>query len=231
MATSNNDFDKTNNSGTANGAIDAAVGAGSAAGAGASAGAAGGAGGSAGTGHSAGAGAGGAEVVAKKPSWVWKFVKKHPVLTAVFCGLLLAFAVWAWKEIEFSMERKAILKQTELQIEANKDALLKVLVKPIVWSIRSELMRGNRDQVELLMTDLLRGSDLEYLHLVDNDRNVVLSTNKKLEGMPVDDKDVSGVLGTDSTMVFRVKNSTLTTVVAPVMGYDSRLGTLVLGYK
>jgi hypothetical protein len=216
MATSNNDFDKTNNSGTANGANDAAVGAGSAAG------------GSAGTGPSAD---GGAEVVAKKPSWVWKFVKKHPVLTAVFCGLLLAFAVWAWKEIEFSMERKAILKQTELQIEANKDALLKVLVKPIVWSIRSELMRGNRDQVELLMTDLLRGSDLEYLHLVDNDRNVVLSTNKKLEGMPVDDKDVSGVLGTDSTMVFRVKNSTLTTVVAPVMGYDSRLGTLVLGYK
>jgi len=169
--------------------------------------------------------------VEKKPSKVWMFIKKHPVLSAIFCGVLLAFAVWAWKEIEFSFERKDILKQSELRIEANKDALLKVLVKPIVWSIRSEMMRGNRDQVELLMTDLLRGSDLEYLHLVDNNKNVVLSTNKKLEGMPVDDKDVSGVLGTDSTMVFRVKNSTLTTVVAPVMGYDSRLGTLVLGYK
>lgn len=166
----------------------------------------------------------------KGPSAFSRFVRKHPVATAIIAGILLAGVVWLWKDIEGSVEQKRLIKAANEQLQTNQDAALKLLAKPMVWSIRAEWMRGNKEQVELMLVDVIKGSDLLYLHFLDMSGKVIVSTDKRLEGLPLEDAAVNAVLGTDTTLILpRDKKTETTVLVAPVMGYDSRLGTLVMG--
>jgi len=166
----------------------------------------------------------------KGPSAFSRFVRKHPVATAIIAGILLAGIVWLWKDIEGSVEQKRLIKAANEQLQTNQDAALNLLAKPMVWSIRAEWMRGNKEQVELMLVDVIKGSDLLYLHFLDMSGKVIVSTDKRLEGLPLEDAAVNAVLGTDTTLVLPSDKKAETTVlVAPVMGYDSRLGTLVMG--
>jgi hypothetical protein len=166
----------------------------------------------------------------KGPSAFSRFVRKHPIATAIIAGILLAGIVWLWKDIEGSVEQKRLIKAANEQLQTNQDAALKLLAKPMVWSIRAEWMRGNKEQVELMLVDVIKGSDLLYLHFLDMSGKVIVSTDKRLEGLPLEDAAVNAVLGTDTTLVLpRDKKAESTVLVAPVMGYDSRLGTLVMG--
>ncbi|NLT03175.1 MAG: hypothetical protein GXY09_04860 [Bacteroidales bacterium] len=166
----------------------------------------------------------------KGPSAFSRFVRKHPIATAIIAGILLAGIVWLWKDIESSVEQKRLIKAANEQLQTNQDAALKLLAKPMVWSIRAEWMRGNKEQVELMLVDVIKGSDLLYLHFLDMSGKVIVSTDKRLEGLPLEDAAVNAVLGTDTTLVLpRDKKAESTVLVAPVMGYDSRLGTLVMG--
>jgi len=105
-----------------------------------------------------------------------------------------------------------------------------VLSKSVDWSIRSEMLRGNMEQVNLLMSELVMDSHFQYINLVGKNGTVLLSTNKKQEGRPIENEKVRSVLTTDSTMIITEAKNTVITVVSPVMGYDKRLGTLVMGY-
>lgn len=162
----------------------------------------------------------------KKPS----FVKKYPVVTTVLFGLLAVVIVFFWKDIEGNYEKKAVIKAASAQLLENNRQSLMVLSKPLAWSIRSEMMRGNMEQVDLLISDLVKERNFQFIHILGLDGNVVLSTNKKLEGMPVDIVSVNDALPNDSTVVINEADDVVV-VVTPVMGYDSKLGTLVFGCK
>jgi len=162
----------------------------------------------------------------KKPS----FVKKYPVVTTVLFGLLAVVIVFFWKDIEGNYEKKAVIKAASAQLLENNRQSLMVLSKPLAWSIRLEMMRGNMEQVDLLISDLVKERNFQFIHILGLDGNVVLSTNKKLEGMPVDIVSVNDALPNDSTVVINEADDVVV-VVTPVMGYDSKLGTLVFGCK
>lgn len=171
----------------------------------------------------------GAEVPEKKPSACKRFVKKRPVTTTALIGFLAVLLVYFGKEIQMKLQKRATVKTANVQLLENNEAMLKVLSKSVDWSIRSELMRGNMEQVGLLMTELVKNSHFQYIHLVGQNGNVMLSTNKKLEGQPVEVKDVKSAMTADST-VFVNEGDSVITVVSPVMGFDKRLGTVVMGY-
>ncbi len=166
----------------------------------------------------------------QKPSTFSRFIRKHPVASTIIAGILLAGIVWLWKDIEASVEQKRLVKAANEQIQSNQETALKLLAKPMVWSIRAEWMRGNKEQVELMLVDVVKGSDLLYLHFLDMSGKVIVSTDKRLEGLTLEDPAVNAALNTDTTVLLpRDKKTEATVLVAPVMGYDSRLGTLVMG--
>lgn len=171
----------------------------------------------------------GAKAPEKRPSACKRFVKKRPVTTTVLIGLLAVVLVYFGKEIQIKLQKRAVIKTANVQLLENNEAMLKVLSKSVDWSIRSEMMRGNMEQVDLLMTELVKDSHFQYIHLVGQDGNIMLSTNKKQEGQPIETKDVKSALAADSTL-FINEGDTLITVVSPVMGFDKRLGTLVMSY-
>jgi len=170
----------------------------------------------------------GAVTAEKKPAAFKKFVKHHPVLTTALAGLLLVLIVYGWKDIQGNLERKTVVKAANVTLQDNAGAMLKVMAKPIVWSIRSEMIRGNLEQVELLMTDMVKGSGMQYIQLVSPDGKVLISTDKLMQGQPLSDEEVGSVLKSDTTVLLNNQKSNTLTVVSPVMGYDKRLGTLVM---
>lgn len=166
----------------------------------------------------------------KKPSFFSRFVKKHPVITAVLFGLLAVVLVYFWKEVEGNYQRKAVIEEATTQLQNNNELMLKLISKPLVWNIRAEMLRGNMEQVDLLMNNLVKEKNFQYIHLVEPDGNVLLSTNKQMQGQSLDNGIIWKALLNDSTVVL-VDKANVITVVAPVMGFDERMATLVISYE
>jgi hypothetical protein len=171
----------------------------------------------------------GSEVAVKKTSF-WGFMKKHPVLTTFLFGLLAVVVVFFWKDIEGKSAKKAVIEVATAQLLENNRQSLMLLSKPLVWSIRSEMLRGNLEQVNLLVSNLVKEKNFKYIHLIGPDGNVLLSTNKTLEGKPLNIEKAKAVIASDTTTLINEAENVMV-VVAPVMGYDSRLATLVFGYQ
>ena len=172
------------------------------------------------------------EVKAKKkrPGTFRKFAKKHPLFTTIVCCLLAIVAVYFWKDIEGKREKNDVIEVATAKLDSANETMLKLLSKPLTWNIRSEMLRGNIDQVDLFLSDFVKENNFQFFMLVDPSGNVVLSTDKKLEGVPLEDSKLIELVNTDTTKVLKVEDGTLI-VAAPVMGYDSRLSTLIFGYK
>ena len=118
---------------------------------------------------------------------------------------------------------------TSEMVEKNHE-LLTLLCKPLVWSIRSEMLRGNIEQVNIFTTDLVKEKNFQYIHLIDPSGTFLVSTNKRLEGQAAGTMFNADILTTDSTTVRTAEDGKTLIVAAPVMGYDKRLGTLILSY-
>ena len=157
------------------------------------------------------------------------FVEKHPVLFTVLVALFVVLVVYFWKELEGRQERRAVVKAASLQLMESKQEMLVLFCKPLVWSVRSELLRRNLEQVDVLISDLVKEKNMESIHLVDPAGVLFLSTDKKLEGQPAGDRLDKNLLTTDSIAVQMLDSFIV--VAAPVMGYDRRLATLVFHYR
>jgi sensor histidine kinase regulating citrate/malate metabolism len=172
----------------------------------------------------------GTKKLEKKPSRCRRFIRKRPVTTTALIGLLAVVVVFFGKEIQVKLQRKSFVKTANVQLLESNKAMLKVLSKSVDWTIRSEMLRGNMEQVNLLMSELVKDSHFQYIHLVGQNGIILLSTNKKHEGQPIENENVRSVLNADSTTVITEAKDTVITVISPVMGDDKRLGTLVMGY-
>ena len=166
----------------------------------------------------------------KKSSAFSRFVKKYPLFTAIICGLIAVVLMYFAKDFEGNLAKKAVVEAASVELQDNNEVMLKLVCKPLVWSIRSEMLRGNIEQVDLLITDLVKEKSVLYIHLVDTDGNVTLSTDKKMEGRPIDNEKIENAMLADSIVILNEVDRVIT-VVAPVMGYDKQLSTLVLCYQ
>lgn len=166
----------------------------------------------------------------KKPSFFSRFIKKYPLTTTILFGLLALVVVYFAKDFEGNLKKKNVEKQAAIQLLEKDRTMLKLVSKPLVWNVRSEMLRSNLDQIDLLMTNLVKEKNFQYIHLVNMDGGIILSTDKKMEGKSIENGTLWNAFLADTTVVLSGKEN-LITVVAPVMGYDDRMGTLVIAYQ
>jgi hypothetical protein len=157
------------------------------------------------------------------------FIKKNPVLFTVLVALLVIVVVFFWKDIQGKKVKRDVVRTANEQLLQNNHEMLALLCKPFVWSVRAEMMRGNLEQVDLFMSDLVKERNFRYIHLVEPGGNVLLSTNKRLEGQNAGDEIEASWLTADSIMVEDLGETTV--VAAPVMGFDRRLATIIFTYE
>ncbi len=161
---------------------------------------------------------------------------KNKILVAAGVIVVLFAALWIWKAVEISNLKKenekkeALLQQKAVELLRQSDyRYLKLLAKPYVWAIRTEMMKGNIDAVNLYANDMVKEKYFQTITVVDDKGVIVSSTNKKLEGKPFASVGNAAYLSNDSTVVNKVDAATLE-VSSPVMGFNKRIGTLIFNY-
>lgn len=152
----------------------------------------------------------------------------------ILTALVLLAVLWAWKVIEVRNVRKTAeeendrVRQTAVNmITETRAEHLKLMAKPFVWAVRSEMLRGNMEGVNLYLQDMVKERNFERIQVADTRGVVVASTDKKTEGKPLEGN--GGVLTADSTLVHNMGDSAWV-ISSPIMGFNNRLGTLVIDY-
>lgn len=160
---------------------------------------------------------------------------KKPILITVIIGLVLISAVWIWKSIEVSnltkkaeTEKAALIREANLQIMQVHGEHLRLLAKPFVWALRTEMLQGNMNQVNLYMSDMVKEPNIQQI-IVANDKGIVVaSTNKKDEKQPF--SSVAKGAGITSNEIKIDTSGSMIVMTSPIMGFNSRLGTLLIRY-
>ena len=158
------------------------------------------------------------------------FIKKNPVLVTVFIGILAVLVVYFWKDIEGNRQQNEIIKTATLQMEEKNQEMMMLIARPMVWSIRSEMLRGNLEQVDMFTTDMVRMRNFQFIYLIEPNGHILIATDKRMEGQQFEERFQQEILKVESTVVFQEEDNLLV-MAAPVMGYDRRLATLVVAYR
>lgn len=169
---------------------------------------------------------------AQKPT-----ITKKTYLITLVVFLVLLSAVWIWKTIEINnLKKTAESEKIELQQQASKQLVstheehLKLLAKPFVWAVRSEMMRDNMSQVNLYMSEMVKEKNFELIALVNEKGTIISSTNKKNEGKAFSTIGNNAGLTSDNTNL-QTQQDSMVSMTSPVMGFNNRLGTLFIKYR
>ena len=157
------------------------------------------------------------------------FIKKHPVVFTIIIALIAIVCVYFWKGYQAKKQKALIENLATEQLMQNNIEMLKLLSKPLIWSIRSEMLRGNLEQVNIYTNDMVKEKNFNFIYLVSPGDSILISTDKKFQGQSAKGMFEDELLKTDSLVA--VNNGHESVIIfVPVMGYDSRLATLVYSY-
>ena len=104
---------------------------------------------------------------------------------------------------------------------------MKYNVRVFSWAVRSELIRGNLEQVEQFFIEYLKIEDIVKVQLINPENNTIsTSTDRKDNGELVYDKQI---INAESIVIISNDDSYL--LVNPIMGLDRKLGILLVEVK
>lgn len=151
--------------------------------------------------------------------------------------ILLAFSIYLWKQHELNELREAqalkeqlLVDKANSLIDENDAQLLRSLMQPLGWAIRSEMLQEDYEQIDNYLRQFIQQPQFQ-LALVANARDsVILSTNQKHIGKPISQFFPEKYFRGAELATYTI-DSTHMLVVAPIMGYTNRMGTLMLTYE
>jgi hypothetical protein len=149
--------------------------------------------------------------------------------------VLAALSVYVWKTIAVrGLEARLAAARVESS-SAQRQALttqardlLRLTARPLAWSVRAEMLRGNLGQVDDYFRELVHERGVSSLILVDKDGRIALATNRKLEMQPAASVISKALL--EAPEVASEESGSSLRLAVPVMAFDRRIGTLVVDY-
>lgn len=163
---------------------------------------------------------------AGKPS---SSVKKQWRLILILLLVVAVAGMYAWKQLAVENTRKELTQRAGQIIADQNRAWLELLSVPLVWAVRSEMIRGNYDQINQYMINFVRQPNVNDVVLVKPDGVIMLATNKRLEGTPVADSFPALVMQVDKTTVSPLEQRGLMSA-SPIMGINQKLGVIIFVY-
>jgi hypothetical protein len=166
----------------------------------------------------------------KKGSGFLGFLKKYPVFSTILISLIVLVAVYLWLDLRSTRQNNRLIKSAEAQIAQSNRDMLMLLSRPMVWSIRAEMLRGNNEQIDLFIADMVRERNFRNILIANINGEIILSTNKMQEGQQAAQYVDVELLSAENTMVEADEHDNLI-LAAPILGFDKRLGTLIIEYQ
>lgn len=151
--------------------------------------------------------------------------------------LLLAFVllvVLIWSSIKISVDAKRyenektqLITQYETQMDSLQVKHMEFASTVFSWSVRSELLRNNAENLNQLLTIFVKESGADLVQLVNPENKLILlSSDKKYEGNTYNQNLDFEI---ENTVV--LKQEGVITIVTPVMGFNSTIGILIVELK
>ena len=169
-------------------------------------------------------------------SWAKQHLGWLIVISLLLIGII---AVFIWKNIESNryedrIEAMELYYNDQIDsivINENK-AFLQKIMKPLVWAVRSEMIRENLEQVKDYMRQFVQAEEMqvELVMVVNDQGQIIASTNQKLEGQQYSGEFSSALLGVDDITVKNYEGNKLI-AAAPIVSFSAKIGTLVVIYQ
>lgn len=154
-------------------------------------------------------------------------LERHWQLLVMLLLVLVIAGTYIWKNVAVSSAKTELTQLATQVIGEQNRSHLRLVSIPLVWAIRSEMIRGNYDQVNQYLTQFVKEPGMKEIIVAGPDGKGVVATNKKREGAYVTDSFQQDLLQKDTATVSALENGEIL-VTAPIMGLNSRLGTLIL---
>jgi Ca2+/Na+ antiporter len=146
--------------------------------------------------------------------------------------LLLVVLIWfsvkmRINERNFNNEKTQLITQYESSIDSLQINYLEFATKVFSWSVRSELLRDNTENLNQLLTVFVKESGANLVQLINpEDKMVLLSSDKKYEGNPY-----TGNLNFELNNSIVLKEGSDVKIITPVMGFTNKIGVLIVELK
>jgi hypothetical protein len=126
-------------------------------------------------------------------------------------------------------EERAVLVRTATDaLTAQTSALLRLSALPLGWAVRSALLKDDLNSVDTYLQKIVQEPHVTGAAFVGPDGKVRLASNRKLEGHPATEAFPGVAINQQSPTTIAGERDVR--VIVPVMGYDRRLGTVILSY-
>ncbi|WP_394808725.1 hypothetical protein [Nitrosomonas sp.] len=174
------------------------------------------------------------EILAKIPTM--QFPAKYAVMLV---GVIVVIFVWktiAVSKVESDMakklegERVLITQQAREYADQQYTKEEERFGQVLSWAVRGELIRQNIDQIDQYLSEIVKMKDTERVVLIDDDGQLLVSTDKRLEetkGVELFPKEILSLQ--KITVKSDVEGKKI--LVAPVMGLNKKIATIVVSYK
>lgn len=156
------------------------------------------------------------------------FLKKHIAATVLLIILAISI-IWFTLQLRinennFNNEKAQLTNNYELTIDSLEINHLKFATEVFSWSVRSELLRNNAENLNQLLKAFVVKSGADLVQIIDSkDMMVILSSDKKYEGVLY-----SGVIDSGLTDTVINEEDGVVKIITPVMGFNSMIGILVV---
>lgn len=157
------------------------------------------------------------------------FIVAHWCLITILILVLAVAGMYVWKNVAVKSAKAQLTESANRVITEQNRSYLRLVAVPLVWAVRSEMIRDNYDQINQYLNQFVKEQNMKVIVIAKPDGIIEVSTNKKLEGTSVTGVFPSSVLQEEKTMVSSLEGGDIM-VVSPIMGISAKLGTLILLY-
>jgi len=167
----------------------------------------------------------------KSKARLTSFIKKN-LLSVVLALLLIVVAIWFLIKVSvdakrFENEKTQLITLYETQMDSLQVKHIEFASTVFSWSVRSELMRNNVENLNQLLTVFVKESGADLVQLVNPENKLILlSSDKKFEGTTYDQNLDFEI---ENTVVLEQDGKVI--IVTPVMGFNSTIGILIVELK
>jgi len=153
---------------------------------------------------------------------------KNPFVVILSLALIILFI---WFSVKISSERNAFQKtknelvtRYEYQLDSIHIKNIEFVTTVFSWSVRSEMLRGNIDNLNQLFNVFIKDSGASLIQLINaEDNTILISSDKKFEGGKFNIPSDINLNGPTT-----VTGSSKVIVYTPVMGFNERIGLLMV---
>lgn len=155
---------------------------------------------------------------------------KRSLLVALPLALALLFGgIYLTRYLgEQRAKELIVLAESRSVVQQRQDIQLFAL--PLAWSVRKELMRANYDQIDDYFNELIQRKGFGVIMLLDPSGTIKVSTDRKLQGSSFLLRYPRMTLQAPVQVSYALPEGGKSMFLVPVMGLNSRLGTIAFIY-